>query len=154
MQREGMPSKDALSGQDALYGTVEEGGRPDTVNPDTHLGLSALRLLFLFPLHALCCQIEPLLVAILVQDQVLGCTAISLVEGMSPARQQCTSPGVSPAHECERGGCRVPYMTLTYFGWCHQLFRKHSSLGLRGAIQLMRICALTYLCKLSKRYVT
>ena len=39
----------------------------------SHLSLSGVRLLFLLPLHAFCCQIQPLLVAVLVQHQVLGC---------------------------------------------------------------------------------
>ena len=48
-----------------------------TMNPYTHLSFSALGLLLLLPFHTLCCQIEPLLVSILIQDQVLGCMAKS-----------------------------------------------------------------------------
>ena len=52
--------------------------------PGLYLSFSALRLLFLLPLHALCCEIQPLLVAVLIQHQVLGCTASTPVkEGRS-----------------------------------------------------------------------
>ncbi len=46
-----------------------------TQNPCTHLLLSGVRLFFLLPFHAFRRQIQPLLVSVLIQDLMLGCTA-------------------------------------------------------------------------------
>ena len=82
-----------------------------------YLRLGAFRLLFLLPLHALCRQIEPLLVAILVQDQVLGCTAsidnvtvVQIASSKQPQHVACHNKGttsVGDAAACPQTLCTV-----------------------------------------------